>query len=144
MQEHTVLGLKRSAAVFALILSSSFFGPALAGDVTVTLSGNQEVPAVGTAAQGSGTITIGDDMSVKGTITTTGIAATAAHIHLGAPDKSGPVIVPMIKSGENGWTFKPDAKLTAEQMAAFKAGDLYINVHSAAHPAGEIRGQLKP
>jgi len=39
----------------------------------------------------------------------------------------------------------PDgSKLTPDQMKEFKAGDLYVNVHSDAHPAGEIRGQLKP
>ena len=34
-------------------------------------------------------------------------------------------------------------KLTEAQMASFKAGNLYVNVHSAANPGGEIRGQLK-
>jgi hypothetical protein len=35
-------------------------------------------------------------------------------------------------------------KLTDAQYKAFKAGDLYVNVHSAQHQGGEIRGQLKP
>src|SRR4030095_1388602 len=43
-----------------------------------------------------------------------------------------------------GWTFAPDAKLNADQMKAFKAGELYVNVHSAANPGGEIRRQLQP
>ncbi len=55
-----------------------------------------------------------------------------------------PVIVPMTKSGDNGWTVQAGAKLTDQQYDAFKAGNLYVNVHSAAHPGGEIRGQLKP
>lgn len=128
------------AAAIALVVS----GVAYAADVKVTLAGSQEVPPVTTAAKGSGEVMIGDDMSVKGSITTSGIAATAAHIHMGAAGKNGPVIVPMVKSGDDGFTFPPGSKLNADQMKAFKEGDLYINVHSAANPGGEIRGQLKP
>lgn len=132
------------AAAIALAVSGAYSAVASAADVMVTLSGDQEVPAVSTAAKGSGTVTIGDDMSVKGTVTTSGVAGTAAHIHIGAPGKNGPVVVPMVKSGDNGWTFAAGAKLTEDQMKAFKAGELYINVHSAANPGGEVRGQLKP
>jgi len=132
------------AAAVALAVSGAYSSIALSADVKVAMSGDQEVPAVTTAAKGSGTVMIGDDMSVKGSITTTGVAGTAAHIHMAAAGKNGPVIVPMTKSGDAGWTFAPDAKLNADQMKAFKAGDLYINVHSAANPNGEIRGQLKP
>lgn len=131
-------------AAVALAVAGAYSAGATAADVKVTLAGDQEVPAVNTAAKGSGTVTIGDDMSVKGTIATTGVTGTAAHIHLAAAGKNGPVIVPMVKSGDTGWTFAPDAKLNADQMKAFKAGELYINVHSAANPGGEIRGQLKP
>jgi CHRD domain len=133
------------AAALALTVCVSGIYPAAAfgADVMVTLSGDQEVPPVTTMAKGSGTVTIGDDMSVKGTVTTSGVAATAAHIHIAAAGKNGPVIVPMVKSGDNGWTFAAGAKLNDDQMKAFKAGDLYINVHSDANKGGEIRGQLK-
>ena len=117
---------------------------AYAEDVKVTLSGNQEVPAVTTSASGSGTFKIGEDHSVSGSVTTTGIAGTAAHIHMAAPGQNGGVIVPLIKKGENEWTVSPGAKLTDQQYQAFKDGNLYVNVHSAAHPSGEIRAQLKP
>ena len=132
------------AAAIALAVSGAYSSIAVGADVKVMLAGDQEVPAVTSAAKGSGTVMIGDDMSVKGTVTTTGVAGTAAHIHMAGAGKNGPVIVPMVKSGDNGWTFAPDAKLNADQMKAFKAGDLYVNVHSAANPGGEIRGQLKP
>ena len=116
----------------------------LAGEIKVTLSGAQEVPPVTTSASGSGSIVINDDKSVSGSITTMGIAATAAHIHMAPTGANGGVIVPFVKSGENSWSPQPGAKLTDEQYASFKAGNLYVNVHSAANKGGEIRGQLKP
>ena len=119
-------------------------GTALAADVKVTLSGAEEVPPVTTAAKGSGTLMVGNDGAVSGSITTTGVAATAAHIHEAAAGKNGPVIVPLTKSGDSGWAVAAGAKLTDAQMASLKAGNLYVNVHSAANPGGEIRGQLKP
>jgi hypothetical protein len=67
-----------------------------------------------------------------------------AHIHNGAAGKIGPVIIPLTKSGADTWSVPAGAKLTDAQNAAFKAGDLYVNVHSAEHKGGEIRGQLKP
>ena len=126
-----------------LAAAMALAGAAYAADVKVNLTGDQEVPPVTTQAKGSGDVKIGDDGAVSGTITTTGIQGTAAHIHQAAAGKNGPVIVPMTKSGDSGWTFAPGAKLTPDQMNALKAGDLYINVHSAANPGGEIRGQLK-
>lgn len=116
----------------------------LAADIKVTLSGKQEVPAVTTQATGSGTITVGDDKSVKGSVKTSGIVGTAAHIHEAAPGKNGPVAVPLMKSGADEWMVPAGAKLTDAQFASYKAGNLYVNVHSDAHPDGEIRGQLKP
>lgn len=83
-------------------------------------------------------------MSVSGRVTTEGIEATAAHIHVGAAGKNGPVIVPLVKSSGNVWSVPAGAKLTDAQYASYKAGDLYINVHSAKYKGGEIRGQLKP
>jgi D-arabinose 5-phosphate isomerase GutQ len=55
-------------------VAGAYSAIAAAADVKVTLSGDQEVPAVNTAAKGSGTVTIGDDGAVKGTITYTGVA----------------------------------------------------------------------
>jgi len=108
----------------------------------VVLQGSQEVPPVTTAATGSGTITIMADGSVSGSVTTAGINATAAHIHQGARGTNGPVIVPMAKTADNTWSIAAGAKLTEAQHAAHRAGNLYVNVHSAAHPGGEIRAQI--
>jgi len=112
--------------------------------VNVYLNGANEVPPVSTAAKGTGTIVISTDMSVSGSVTTTGVAGTAAHIHQGAAGANGPVIVPMEKTGDNVWTIKAGAKLTEAQYQAFKSGGLYVNVHSVANKGGEIRDQLRP
>jgi len=126
------------------MLVASLASLAQAADVKVALSGSQEVPAVTTSASGTGTITVGDDKSVSGSVTTSGVAGTAAHIHQGAAGQNGPVVIPLTKSGDNSWTVPAGAKFNDAQYAAFKAGDLYVNVHSAANKGGEIRGQLKP
>ena len=109
----------------------------------VTLSGSNEVPAVATSASGSGTVTIKDDRSVSVHIMVTGMTATAAHIHEAAAGANGPVIVPFTKTGDNVFDAAAGAKLTDAQYAAYKAGNLYVNVHSAKNPGGEIRAQLK-
>jgi hypothetical protein len=131
----------------ALILATSTFGAystmAAAANVKVTLAGDQEVPPVKTAAAATGTIVVGDDKSVSGSVTSTGVAGTAAHIHEAASGANGPVIIPLTKSGDT-YTVPAGAKLSDAQYASFKAGNLYVNVHSAANAGGEIRAQLKP
>jgi len=110
----------------------------------VMLSGEHEVPAVSTSANGSGTITVHADRSVSGSVTTNGVAGTMAHIHMAASGKNGPVIIPLKKTGDSTWSVPDGAKLSEAQYEAYKAGDLYVNVHSAAHKGGEVRGQLAP
>ena len=127
-----------------LVLVLAGAGVALAEHVRVSMIGANEVPAVSTKATGHGTITINDDKTVSGSVTTSGIKGTMAHIHMAAAGENGPVIIPLKKSGMHGWAVPAGAKLTDDQYKAFKAGDLYVNVHSAAHKSGEIRGQLKP
>ena len=138
--KRTLLGMTGLLA----ILVAMGAGVALAVDAKVTLSGSQEVPPVTTSATGNGTITVAADQSISGSIKTTGIKATAAHIHVAGPGANGPVIVPLTKVGEDGWTVGPGAKLQDAHFQAFKDGNLYVNVHSAANPNGEIRGQIKP
>ncbi len=117
---------------------------ASAGEVKVSLKGEHEVPAVETAATGTATLHVNDDKTVKGSVKTSGIEGVAAHIHLAAPGKNGPPVITLTKSENGEWTVPAAATLTDEQYASYQAGDLYINVHSAAHKSGEIRGQIKP
>ena len=122
---------------------SSSMSSAMGGGQPVTLSGSSEVPPVTTTASGSGTVNIKPDRSVSVSITVTGMTPTAAHIHEGAAGVNGPVIVPFTKTGDNTFVAAPGATLTESQYASYKAGNLYVNVHSAKNPGGEIRAQLK-
>ena len=98
----------RIAVTLAAAMSlAAYVGGASADEVKVKLSGDQEVPAVKTKASGSGTITVNADKTVSGSVTTTGVAGTAAHIHVGAAGKNGPVIIPLTKSGDSTWNVPP-------------------------------------
>lgn len=115
-----------------------------AGD-NVKLSGAEEVPPVKTEASGSGSIAIKDDKTVSGSVKTSGVVGTAAHIHMAPAGRNGPVIVTLTKSSDgNTWSVPAGAKLTDAQYDAYKASGLYVNVHSAANKGGEVRGQIKP
>jgi CHRD domain len=114
------------------------------GGQRISLTGSNEVPPVSSGASGSGTVTVGADCSVSANVTVTGMTATAAHIHTGAPGANGPVAVPFNKTGDNAFAAPAGAKFNESQCAAYKKGDTYVNVHSAKHPGGEVRAQLKP
>lgn len=131
-------------AVVATVFVAGF-SLASAKDDKVTLSGDQEVPAVTTDAKGEGHIKIGADKSVSGKITTSGMEGTMAHIHEGkAPGENGPPIITLEKGPDGSWMVPKGTKLTDEQYEAYKAGKLYVNIHSAEHKGGEIRASLKP
>ncbi|MCB0143567.1 MAG: CHRD domain-containing protein, partial [Caldilineaceae bacterium] len=72
------------------------------------------------------------------------VSVTASHIHIGAPGVAGPVVIDLL----NGAPLAPDtpvsgsATVTPTQVAELKAGNYYVNVHTAANAAGEIRGQI--
>jgi hypothetical protein len=119
-------------------------GSAFAQDVPVTLTGGEETPPVTSSATGQGKISVTKDHTVTGSIKTIGIDGIMAHIHVGARGQSGPPIVTLTKGADGSWTVPPGTKLTDDQFASFTSGKLYVNVHSADHKGGEIRGQLKP
>ena len=108
----------------------------------VTLVGANEVPPVTTRASGRASVNV-IDCAVTATVTTAELNPTAAHIHEGASGANGGVAVPLNKTGPNTFAAAPGAKFTPAQCDAYKKGNTYINVHSAANPNGEIRGQIR-
>jgi hypothetical protein len=108
------------------------------------LSAAEEVPPTSSAATGTGILVIDPTTrAASGSITLSGLAATAAHIHIGAPGVNGPIIVPLANAGGSVWAVPANTRLTAEQLKAFKQGNLYYNAHSTLFPNGEIRGQIR-
>lgn len=137
-----VLGV---GAVCALSLTAFSLASTQTTTWTAALTAGQEVPkqvVKVTAAHGQfkGTLS-GSKLTWKLTFAKLSGPATAAHIHMGAMGKSGNVVVPLCastcKSGVTG-----TATITAALKTAFKKHLLYVNVHTAKNPNGEIRGQL--
>jgi hypothetical protein len=113
------------------------------GAVSVKLSPAEEVPPVSASGSGSGTLRVEEDGTVSGSVKTEGVDGTMAHIHQGAKGQNGPVIVPLEKKGDT-YSVPAGRKLTKAQMEAWKAGNLYVNVHTARNKGGEVRGQITP
>ncbi len=133
-----------AGALCALVLAGLSLAGSRATVWTAALSSGQEVPkqvVKDAAAHGlfKGTLS-GTTLRWKLTFAKLTGPAAAAHIHTGAKGKSGPVLIPLCgpcKSGVTG-----TAKITPAVMSAFKKHLLYVNVHTAKNPNGEIRGQI--
>ena len=113
------------------------------GAIRVNLSGAEEVPPLSVPGSGSGSFRVADDGTITGSVTTKDVQGTMAHIHRGAKGTNGPVIIPLDKKGDT-YSVPAGRKLTPEQMKDLKAGNLYVNVHTARNKGGEVRGQLQP
>ena len=112
--------------------------------VSVSLSGADQVPPVSTQASGSGSFTVNADHTVSGSVPIAGLSPVAAHIHVGARGKNGPVAIGLNKTTDTVWVVPAGAKFTDDQYKAFLAGETYVNFHTPAHKGGEIRAQLQP
>ena len=130
------------AAAFAVSVASA---PAHADMTTykATLSGAQEVPP--TTSKATGTVDATYDsaakkLSWKGSYADLTGAATAAHFHGPAePGKNAGVEIPVAPIAS---PFEGSATLTDSQAADLMGGKLYFNIHTAASPNGEMRGQV--
>ena len=131
-------------AVGVLSVTAASLAAARGAGWSAKLDATQEVPKQAVkapAAHGSFTSTVsGNTLKWKLTFSKLSGPASAAHIHVGAMGAAGNVIVPLCgpcKSGVSG-----SAKLTAALKKDFTKHLLYVNVHTAKNPNGEIRGQL--
>jgi hypothetical protein len=131
-------------ATLALGTAIAFAGPAFAEKMKATLNGASEVPP--TTSAGKGTADIDYDAASKKLtwkLTYSGLSgpATAAHFH-GPAEAGKNAGVAVAIPGATASPAEGSATLTDAQAADLMAGKYYVNVHTAANPAGEIRGQV--
>jgi hypothetical protein len=122
------------------------------------LSGDEEVPPVETDAQGQAKFQVNetnDELHFK-LIVANIDDVVAAHIHCASAGTNGPVGVTLFAGGPTsdpgtlaeGTITEPDGGngcgwgSLADVVEAMEAGNTYVNVHTVAHPPGEIRGQI--
>jgi hypothetical protein len=123
----------------------------------VQMNADGEVPPTGEAGLGESIVIISDDMSqitVDVYFDNLTGPATASHIHVGPPDATGPVVLPFrdypnVSSGNYSNVFTADdfqpgggLKTFDDLLQAMFDGNTYMNIHTQAHPGGEIRGQV--
>src|SRR5450432_4061563 len=131
-------------ATLALGATVALAGPAFAEKMKAALDGKSEVPA--NTSAGTGTADIDYDAATKKLtwkVTYSGLSgpATAAHFHGPAEaGKNAGVKVPIANPTTS--PVEGSATLTDEQAADLVAGKYYVNIHTAANPGGEIRGQV--
>jgi hypothetical protein len=142
--------------MLALIAGGCGSGASTTHGMPITrLTGGQEIPPVGGNNTGSTDIVIyltkcpvsttsNACPQAFGTVTVTGFTATAAHIHRGKAGANGPVVVTLTKTGENSFAVPDRFFVSDSDYGAYTDNELYVNVHSANNPNGEVRGQLRP
>ena len=115
------------------------------------MSGGEEVPEVTTDATGTGNFNLNaDETEVGFDISASGLSSPVIglHIHIGPVGQAGNVVFPLtdsvVETGEGSVGAGGAFAIAAEQVAALRAGDYYLNLHTDENPAGEIRGQLEP
>lgn len=113
-------------------------------NASALLNGDQEVPPVTTTAKAYGYASLDYPLmdSITYVVAYSGIVPTVAHIHNGKPGVSGGVIIPLAASANPGLYFGR-AAMSNTNLTSFLKDELYFNIHSTAHPSGEIRGQLE-
>jgi hypothetical protein len=135
---------KTMLATLALGAAVAFAGPAFADKMKATLDSKSQVPP--NTSAGKGTAEIDYDAASKKLswkVTYSGLSgpATAAHFHGPAEaGKNAGVAVPI--ANPNTSPVEGSTTLTDAQAADLVAGKYYVNIHTAANPGGEIRGQV--
>jgi CHRD domain-containing protein len=141
----TTTFMRSSLTALAFAATLALTTPSIAGMINLKadLKASSEVPPNDSKGTGSVTATFDTDskkLSWKGSLSGLSGPVTAAHFHAGEVGKNGAIAVP-IAGAEKG-SFEGSATLTDAQVADLMGGKWYVNIHTAANKAGEIRGQM--
>lgn len=130
--------------VHAVLITLTFWSAsALGAQYYARLSGDQEVPGTGSPATGDCSVTtVGSTVSVSCEFSGLEAAATASHIHGAPAGSNGPVLLGLTPTLATSGVISGGGTLSDENLEALRSGETYINLHTSAHPAGEIRGQI--
>jgi hypothetical protein len=131
----------------AALLGLTSRGQAATTTFKATMNAGTEVPPNQSPATGTATVTLDpatNTITWSGTFSGLTGPATAAHIHGPAPvgKNAGVILWISTKGSAFNSPFQGTAQLTPEQAADLVAGNYYVNIHTAANPGGEVRGQL--
>jgi hypothetical protein len=129
----------RSTVAFLAVLLLSL--TASAQTFVFHLRGDQEVPPVTSTASGGCMGTL-NQPAAQFTITCVQNVpdATVMHIHRGPAGTNGPAVFDL--GAPTSPVSATWSAMTPADIADLLAGNLYVNVHSAGRPAGEVRGQI--
>jgi hypothetical protein len=131
-------------ATLALGAAVALSGPAFADKLKATLAAATEVPA--NTSPGKGTADIDYDAGTKKLswkVTYSGLTGPATMAHFHGPAEAGKnAAVAIVIPNATSSPIEGSATLTDAQAADLLAGKYYVNVHTAANPGGEIRGQV--
>lgn len=141
---HLIRKLNVAVLLWAVAAGAAFAKPIA---LTAKLTPSAEVPPNDSKAGGSLSGTFDTDTKqLTWTVTYEGLTgpATMAHFHGPAPVGQNAGIVIKIPTAALPSPIKGTATLTEQQAGDLMAGTWYFNVHTQAHPSGEIRGQVSP
>ncbi|MCH8928161.1 MAG: CHRD domain-containing protein [Candidatus Marinimicrobia bacterium] len=148
-----------SGRLYVNIHTTLYSGGEIRGQVFVVsgynaqLDGSQTVADPAVVSSGTGTLTslffysdVGGELEYN--ITVNGLTISASHFHAGAAGETGGVIKAITFDGNSAsgiWSAIDEVDpLTDDIVDMIRSGGVYVNIHTSANPAGEIRGQLLP